>query len=160
MKGITSLELVIASSIYIVGVFFLLQIISSGLASYEKESERETGRNIAEDVSKVLFESEGIPENWDEDPAGAKQLGLCKESTGICIISEDKLNSLDSLDPDRAKELLNLRNYDFRVLIRDVDNNLVFDYNSSEIQKFAGIFHKECLNETLDRIKSVVEVWE
>ena len=47
MKGISSLELVFASSIYIIGIFFFIQIISSDVVSYEREIDREVGRSVA-----------------------------------------------------------------------------------------------------------------
>ena len=159
MKGISSLELVLASSIYIVGIFFFIQIISSDVVSYEREIDREVGRSVADAISDVLFESRGVPENWYENPEETKQLGLCKKFTGVCIISEEKLDSLSLLDTEKAKELLNLKNYSFRVLIKDMDNNPIFDYNSSEISEWVKMSEKKCLNESLSRVRAIVEVW-
>lgn len=158
MKGIVATELVIATSIYIIGIIFFVQIVSYNLVSFSKEVEQKTRKNIAEDMSRILFESKGIPENWHEDD-DIKQLGLCKNITGICVISNGKLNSFASLDPEEAKNLLNLKGYNFRVLIKDTNNNTIFDHNSSTISGLAGISQKEALNESLAKLNTFVQVW-
>jgi hypothetical protein len=161
MKGIVASELVIATSIYIIGIIFFIQIISHNLVSFSKDVEQKTKKNIAEDISKILFESKGIPENWEyeEDIDDIKQLGLCKNVTSICIISNEKLNSFASLDPENAKNLLNLKGYNFRVLIKDINNNTIFGYNSSTISGLVGISQKEVLNESLAKLNTFVQVW-
>jgi hypothetical protein len=129
------------------------------LVSFSKEVEQKTKKNIAEDISRILFESRGIPENWHKNIDNIRQLGLCKNVTSICIISNEKLNSFASLDPEEAKNLLNLKGYNFRVLIKDTNNNTIFDYNSSTISGLAGIFQKEALNESLAKLNTFVQVW-
>lgn len=159
MKGIASTELIIAASVYIVGMFFFIQIISNDINSFSKDVDQKSRENIAKDVSQILFESKGIPDNWYVNITNITQLGLCKNITDICIISNQKLTSFTSLSPSTARTLLNLKNYNFSVLIKDLNNNTIFNYNSSVISSFAGVSQEDCLNESLSQVKTTVQVW-
>lgn len=157
MKGISSSELVIAASIYIIVIIFFVQMISQNLVSFSKDVEKTTKKNIAESIAKVLFESKGLPGDWNE--SNVKQLGLCKSVLGICIISNEKINSFTSLSPEEVKNLLNLKDYNFRVMIKDSNDNIIFDYNSSSTFGLAEKIQKDVLNESLAQLKAFVEVW-
>lgn len=160
-KGALNIDLVISASIFIIGVVFFVQIVSYVITSYTIETGQWTKSNLANSVSKVLFGSEGVPNNWDDSPATAKQLGLCVNFTKICLVSSEKLAALGSLSAYAAKSLLNLGDNDFRVSIKDTNNNLLFEYKSADIGQELGIHQYRCLmfDGSLKKIITTVQVW-
>ena len=160
-KGDTNIDLIMSISIFIIGVMFFLQIISYVTTSYGLEAEQSIRDNLAGSVSAVLFGSEGVPSDWDYDPAAAKQLGLCANFTKICLVSQGKLGALAELSPSQATGLLNLGDRDFRVLVKDADNNVLFEYKSADMGQELGIYQRRCLmfNGSLEAVIATVQVW-
>jgi len=160
-KGAFNIDLIISISIFIIGMFFFVQIISHAITSYELEANQEIKARVARSVSATLFGSEGVPKNWNDDPTNAKQLGLCVNYIKICLISPAKLSALSSMTAQETKELLNLEDYDFQVFIKDNNNNLLFEYKSAELGKFLGIHQYRCLliDDPLKQVITTVQVW-
>lgn len=162
MKGVFNLDLIMASTIYLIGIILFVQVISHTITTYEAEAEEAIRSGTAEDVSRVFFGSEGRPRDWEKNVGDVEQVGLCVNFTNICLISEKKLNALSSLDNETVKDLINLEGYEFRILIKNTTNELVYEYKSGDVGEFIGISQKKCLMDRegdLVQVLSTVQVW-
>lgn len=84
-------------------------------------------------ISHILAKTEGYPFNWELDPAGSCLANNCSIGLAddINIISSEKFDALitlienETLGEDygynRTRELLNIRKYDYYIILRDVD---------------------------------------
>jgi len=158
-KGTFNIDLIISSTLFIVGLLMFIQLISYTITTYEAEVEDSVKSNIAQDALKILFSSEGKPKNWNEDLDNVEQLGLCTNS--ICLLTQDKIDALSAMDTNKVKSLLNLNGYDIRILIKKLDGAVVLDYKTGDEGGFMGISQKKCLmvDGDLTQIYSTVQVW-
>ncbi len=161
MKGVLNLDLIGGTVIYIIGIIFVIQFLLFVISSYETDVEQNIMNNKARTLSQVLFTTQGVPKNWHGDLSNVNQLGLCSNFTNVCLVSNEKLNALSNIPYNTAKSILNIKDFDFRISIRNSTNAILYEYNASAVGRLSvGSQTKSLIsNNSLTEVWSTVEVW-
>jgi hypothetical protein len=156
MKAISSIDLMIASVMFLIGITFFVQIVMHVMTSYEKDVDQGVRASIAESILNILFKSEGVPRDWHA--SDVIQLGLCENYTNICRVSQEKLTELSTMNYGTVHELLRIKDYDFRISLKNMSNNFIFDYNATTVGRTMIALEDVSLLDD-KQVRAIVQVW-
>ncbi|MBI2545682.1 hypothetical protein HYV81_00715 [Candidatus Woesearchaeota archaeon] len=79
-------------------------------------------------ISDVLVKSQGRPVNWEANNASAEIIGLASSDRNISV---EKVTAFTTMDYNTTKELLNIKGYNYKLLLMNINNSALIDYGNN-----------------------------
>jgi hypothetical protein len=123
---------------------FIFLLATAALIVYWSEGIREKGHQSklyemsqrAGIAAEMLVKSPGSPANWEEISLDSvNSIGLASAENSI---DEQKLNAFKNMDYDKARQLLNIREYDFSFDFNGADQVMAGLPNSADIDNVSA----------------------
>ncbi|MCX8158455.1 MAG: hypothetical protein N3D73_02195 [Candidatus Diapherotrites archaeon] len=107
---VVAFDIVMATTLFIIIFsFFIVEINENIFETINGNNLREI-KIRAKLLADILFESGGLPEDWQNKENNIEEIGIAKYPL---VISEEKLNKFLDMDYNRIKEIMDIQRYEF-----------------------------------------------
>ena len=115
-----------------VAIFIFIALLISIFVTWNiyitRIEQRDNYNNIlsnAVQITDTLVKSPGKPINWEQNNATAEIIGLASSDRNL---SERKVNAFVTLTYNTTKDLLNIKRYDFKFTLININNSALIEY--------------------------------
>ncbi len=129
-------DLLIASVVLIILILLLIFWWNRYTEVLSEESAYQKKQIILFQTADLLIKSQGLPQNWEENPNEVKVIGLASSDRDI---SEDKVIAFVNLSYNVTSKSLGLDLYDFYFQLKSVNGTKLFEHGKDPTDEVINI---------------------
>ncbi len=151
---IISMDMLIALSIAVILLGFLINTFNSKIVNYDNEIEYEDMQIKAMVISELLVKYPGYPSSWNS--SNVNTLGLVDSTNAIGLA---KWNNFSAMEYNETLDLLNVAPYDFFIKIQYFNGTIIDTYGVNGNNKMKVAIARTVIFEN-EKKEFIFELWK